>query len=77
MPQKKMSKAGNKAYREAKERLEKAQSKYTQGFAKERGKEIKKAPRSSRSATARRWSDWRLTDGEESPVVTYNLNDIK
>lgn len=76
LPAKKMSKLENKKYREAKKRLEKSQSKYTTGFTT-RGKEVQKASRSSRSAAAKRWSDWRLTDGQESPVITYKLEDIE
>lgn len=70
MPTKKMSKSENKAYKEAKKRLEKSQSKYTIGYVKSAAR---KAPRSARSTTARRWKDWRLTDGEEAPITTYKL----
>ncbi|GEM_PF-3275637 len=35
---------------------------------------IRKAPRASRSADARRWSDWRESDGKRSKVVVYKAD---
>lgn len=35
---------------------------------------IRKAPRASRSASARRWKDLRTSDGKQSKVTTYKLD---
>ncbi len=37
--------------------------------------DIRKAPRSSRSKTSRRWKDWRESDGVISEVITYKVGD--
>lgn len=36
--------------------------------------DVRKAPRSSRSKSARRWKDWRESDGVVSEVTVYKLS---
>lgn len=36
---------------------------------------IRKAPRAARSAEARRWADWRETDGKRNKVVVYKMDE--
>jgi hypothetical protein len=84
VPPKKMSKAENKAYREAKKRLEKSQAKYIDKPNKSKKKKMSSATENKIWEQKRKqryndrvWKGWRESDGGKAPVITYKTEDLE